>query len=252
MQTMGSCSRCAANSYRGAGGIFAHLRPGVKTAVRPAGRATSAAVRCTTRRTSSTQATRAAARRSSRASTERFSPRSNPEHAADLDELLGPARVSRRCKIVPHYLLAAPRRPGECFHPACRDRGHGAASAFSRRAAGRRQGSRVEFIRLDDLARELLANRAAIPVRDQVLAEIDGRSGVVATYGVSRLRGSKFLVQGLSASNLEPRTPELRTQNLLPPIQAVKATAQAGHNQVRQPEQQVGAVFRMVVEPAGP
>jgi hypothetical protein len=38
----------------------------------------------------------------------------------------------------------------------------------------------VEFIRLDALARELLADRAAIPVRDQVLAEIDGRSGLVA------------------------------------------------------------------------
>jgi peptidoglycan/xylan/chitin deacetylase (PgdA/CDA1 family) len=39
----------------------------------------------------------------------------------------------------------------------------------------------LQFIRLDDLARELLANRAAIPVRDQVLATIDGRSGLVAT-----------------------------------------------------------------------
>jgi hypothetical protein len=39
----------------------------------------------------------------------------------------------------------------------------------------------VEFIRLDGHARELLANRAAIPVLDQVMAEIDGRSGLVAT-----------------------------------------------------------------------
>ena len=39
----------------------------------------------------------------------------------------------------------------------------------------------VEFIRLDDLARELLAHRAEIPVCDQVMAEIDGRSGLVAT-----------------------------------------------------------------------
>ena len=45
---------------------------------------------------------------------------------------------------------------------ACRDRG-------------------VEFIRMDALARELLADRAAVPVRDQVLAPIDGRSGLVAT-----------------------------------------------------------------------
>jgi hypothetical protein len=33
---------------------------------------------------------------------------------------------------------------------------------------------------MDDYARELLANRAAIPVRDQVRGAIDGRSGVVA------------------------------------------------------------------------
>ena len=35
--------------------------------------------------------------------------------------------------------------------------------------------------RMDDLARELLADRAAIPICDQKLAEIDGRSGLVAT-----------------------------------------------------------------------
>ena len=39
----------------------------------------------------------------------------------------------------------------------------------------------VEFIRLDEFARELLADRAAIPICDQVMAEIDGRTGRVAT-----------------------------------------------------------------------
>ena len=38
----------------------------------------------------------------------------------------------------------------------------------------------VEFVRLDDLARELLANRAVIPVGEQKMGEIDGRSGLVA------------------------------------------------------------------------
>jgi len=42
----------------------------------------------------------------------------------------------------------------------------------------------VQFIRLDDLARELLANRAAIPVCDQTMAAIDGRSGLVAAQAV--------------------------------------------------------------------
>ncbi len=46
--------------------------------------------------------------------------------------------------------------------------------------AGCRRGA-VEFMRLDDAARALLAARAAIPVCEQVLAPIDGRSGLVAT-----------------------------------------------------------------------
>jgi hypothetical protein len=41
----------------------------------------------------------------------------------------------------------------------------------------------VKFVRLDEEAREILANRTAIPVCDQVLASIDGRSGLVATLG---------------------------------------------------------------------
>lgn len=41
----------------------------------------------------------------------------------------------------------------------------------------------VQFIRLDDYARELLARSTTIPVRDQVLTAIDGRSGVVAVGG---------------------------------------------------------------------
>jgi hypothetical protein len=39
----------------------------------------------------------------------------------------------------------------------------------------------VEFIALEYLARELLERRQSIPVCDQVLAPIDGRSGLVAT-----------------------------------------------------------------------
>jgi undecaprenyl phosphate-alpha-L-ara4FN deformylase len=46
-------------------------------------------------------------------------------------------------------------------------------------AACRRSG--VAFVRLDDVARELLTNRAAIPDCDQAMAPVDGRSGLVAT-----------------------------------------------------------------------
>ena len=46
-------------------------------------------------------------------------------------------------------------------------------------AACRKSG--VEFVRLDDEARRFLSNRAAVPVCDQLMAGIDGRSGLVAT-----------------------------------------------------------------------
>ena len=45
--------------------------------------------------------------------------------------------------------------------------------------AWRKRG--VEFVRLDALAEELLSRRETIPICDQVMAPIDGRSGVVAT-----------------------------------------------------------------------
>jgi undecaprenyl phosphate-alpha-L-ara4FN deformylase len=39
----------------------------------------------------------------------------------------------------------------------------------------------VTFVRMDDLAHDLLSVRDSVPVRDLVMAEIDGRSGMVAT-----------------------------------------------------------------------
>ena len=41
----------------------------------------------------------------------------------------------------------------------------------------------VSFIRLDEYAREALAHRSSVPVCEQVMATIDGRSGLVATQG---------------------------------------------------------------------
>jgi undecaprenyl phosphate-alpha-L-ara4FN deformylase len=43
--------------------------------------------------------------------------------------------------------------------------------------------SGVEFVRLDSEARRALADRASIPICEQVMAPIDGRSGLVATQG---------------------------------------------------------------------
>jgi hypothetical protein len=41
----------------------------------------------------------------------------------------------------------------------------------------------VEFVRLDEAARALLAAPEGIPVCDQLAAPVDGRSGLVATQG---------------------------------------------------------------------
>jgi undecaprenyl phosphate-alpha-L-ara4FN deformylase len=41
----------------------------------------------------------------------------------------------------------------------------------------------VQFVRMDDEARRILSDRARVPVCEQVMAEIDGRSGLVATQG---------------------------------------------------------------------
>jgi undecaprenyl phosphate-alpha-L-ara4FN deformylase len=38
----------------------------------------------------------------------------------------------------------------------------------------------VRFVRMDELAKEFLANREAVPACDQIMAAIDGRSGTVA------------------------------------------------------------------------
>jgi undecaprenyl phosphate-alpha-L-ara4FN deformylase len=43
------------------------------------------------------------------------------------------------------------------------------------------RNSGVEFVRLDAEARRILSERATIPICDQVMAPIDGRSGLVAT-----------------------------------------------------------------------
>ena len=43
------------------------------------------------------------------------------------------------------------------------------------------RSSGVEFVRLDDEARRILSAREAVPVCEQVMAPVDGRSGLVAT-----------------------------------------------------------------------
>jgi peptidoglycan/xylan/chitin deacetylase (PgdA/CDA1 family) len=101
-----------------------------------------------------------------------------PSTLPTFDELMGRPEYPDD-RIVPHYLsLLEPDRVNVLTIHA-EIEGMGRRALFNQLlAACRRAG--VEFIRLDDYARELLKNRAAIPERNQLLGEIDGRSGVVA------------------------------------------------------------------------
>ena len=102
-----------------------------------------------------------------------------PSTLPTFDELMGRPEYPDD-KIVAHYLsLLRADRPN-VFTLHAEIEGMGRRALFGEFLAACRNAG-VEFIRLDDLARELLANRAAIPAADQVMAEIDGRSGVVAT-----------------------------------------------------------------------
>jgi undecaprenyl phosphate-alpha-L-ara4FN deformylase len=102
-----------------------------------------------------------------------------PSTLPTFDELLGRPEFPD-AKIVSHYLsLLRPDRPN-VFTLHAEIEGMGRRALFRELlTAGRKAG--VEFIRLDDLARALLTDRDAIPVCDQVMASIDGRSGLVAT-----------------------------------------------------------------------
>ncbi|MDD2764725.1 MAG: polysaccharide deacetylase family protein [Opitutaceae bacterium] len=101
-----------------------------------------------------------------------------PSTLPTFDELLGRPEFPDD-RIVPHYLglLHADRPNVLTIHAEIEGMGRRPLFRALLRALA---GHGVKFVRLDDLARELLADRSAIPVRDQVLTPIDGRSGLVA------------------------------------------------------------------------
>lgn len=102
-----------------------------------------------------------------------------PSTLPTFDELLGRPEYPDR-EIVGHYLsLLRDDRPN-VFTLHAELEGMGCRGLFRELLAACRR-RRVEFIRLDELAREVLADRPAVPVCDQVMAAIDGRSGLVAT-----------------------------------------------------------------------
>ncbi len=102
-----------------------------------------------------------------------------PSTLPTFDELLGRPEYPED-KIVPHYLSLLRADQPNIFTLHAEIEGMGHRPLFRALLAACRQAG-IEFIRLDELARELLANRTAIPIQDQVSAEIDGRTGNVAT-----------------------------------------------------------------------
>lgn len=102
-----------------------------------------------------------------------------PSTLPTFDELMGRPEYPD-AKIVAHFLSLLRVDQPNIFTLHAEIEGMGRRELFQALLAAC-QNAGVEFIRMDDLARELLANRAAIPVRDQMLGTIDGRSGLVAT-----------------------------------------------------------------------
>jgi peptidoglycan/xylan/chitin deacetylase (PgdA/CDA1 family) len=105
-----------------------------------------------------------------------------PSTLPTFDELMGRPEYPDD-QIVPHYmkLMKAAEATGggtQVFTLHAEIEGMGRRGLFQQLLAVCKKTG-VEFVRMDEYARELLAKRAAISVRDQVLAEIDGRSGVV-------------------------------------------------------------------------
>lgn len=101
-----------------------------------------------------------------------------PSTLPTFDELMGRPEYPDE-KIAGHYLSLLREDRVNVLTIHAEIEGMGRRGLFRELLAACRQRG-VEFIRLDDYAKQLLANRAAIPVGDQAMAEIDGRSGLVA------------------------------------------------------------------------
>jgi peptidoglycan/xylan/chitin deacetylase (PgdA/CDA1 family) len=101
-----------------------------------------------------------------------------PSTLPTFDELMGRPEYPDE-KIVPHYLSLLREDRVNVFTLHAEIEGMGRRALFQQLLAACRDCG-VEFIRLDAYAKELLTKRAAIPACDQVMGEIDGRSGFVA------------------------------------------------------------------------
>ena len=102
-----------------------------------------------------------------------------PSTLPTFDELMGRPEFPDTA-IVVHYLSLLREDRVNVFTLHAEIEGMGRRALFRELLAACRERG-VEFVRLDAYARELLVKRETIPVCDQAMAEIDGRSGLVAT-----------------------------------------------------------------------
>jgi peptidoglycan/xylan/chitin deacetylase (PgdA/CDA1 family) len=102
-----------------------------------------------------------------------------PSTLPTLDELMGRPGFPDSA-IAGHLfsLLRADRLNVFTLHAEIEGMGR---RAIFRELLGACRDSGVEFVRLDKEAGRILADRASVPVCEQVMAPIDGRSGLVAT-----------------------------------------------------------------------
>ena len=102
-----------------------------------------------------------------------------PSTLPTLDELMGRPEFPDTA-LAGHLLSLLRTDRLNVFTLHAEIEGMGRRGIFREFLAGCRQQG-VEFVRLDAEAERLLARREALPVREQVLAPIDGRSGLVAS-----------------------------------------------------------------------
>ncbi|MFT3781882.1 MAG: polysaccharide deacetylase family protein [Nibricoccus sp.] len=105
-----------------------------------------------------------------------------PSTLPTFDELLGRPEYPEE-KIVAHYMSLMREDRPNVFTLHAEIEGMAKRPLFRALLAACHEAG-VKFVRMDDLARELLEDKTKIAICDQVPAEIDGRSGTVATQVV--------------------------------------------------------------------
>lgn len=107
-----------------------------------------------------------------------------PTTLPTLDELMGRPEYPDSA-LIDHYLslLRSDRTNVMTIHAEIEGMGR---RAFFRELLAAFQKRGVQFIRLDDFAREVLADRDQVKVHDQIMGEIDGRTGLVAKQRVRK------------------------------------------------------------------